>query len=88
MRNMKKTLVLAVLAGMFAVSGISTASAGYGYQPQQQCRYQKVTTYQLQKKYQTHYITRYDHCGKPYRVKTVSCYTIKVPVTRWVKICY
>ena len=88
MTNMKKALVLAVLTGVFAVSGISSVSASHGYQPQQHYRYQQVITYQLQKKYRTHYITRYVHCGKPYQVKTVRCYTIKVPVTRWVKVCY
>ncbi|WP_298868200.1 hypothetical protein [uncultured Gimesia sp.] len=88
MTNLNKTMVLAVLAGIFAVTGAAPVSAGYGHQPQQQCQYRQVTTYKYQKQYKTVYITRYDHCGKPYRVKSVRCYTIKVPVTRWVKVCY
>lgn len=88
MTNLKKTLVLTILAGIFAVSGISSASAGYGHHRQQQCQLKRVTSYQYQTKHRTVYVTRYDHCGKPYRVKTVRSYTVKVPVTRWVKVCY
>ncbi|MCH9656622.1 MAG: hypothetical protein K0U86_22415 [Planctomycetes bacterium] len=88
MTNLKKRLVLAVLAGIFAVTGAAPVSAGDGYQRQHQYQYQQVTTYKYQKQYKTVYITRYDHCGKPYRVKRVRCYTVKVPVTRWVKVCY
>lgn len=88
MKNIKKTLVLAIFASIFTVSGISSTFAGYGYQPQQHCQYKQVTSYQYQTKHQTAYVTRYDHCGKPYRVRTVRSYTVKVPVTRWVKVCY
>lgn len=88
MNNIKKTLVLTILASIFAVSGISSVSAGYGNQRQQHNQYKQVTSYQYQTKHQTVYVTRYDHCGKPYRVKTVRSYTIKVPVSRWVKVYY
>tara|TARA_R110002095_G_scaffold200403_2_gene180631 strand:- start:2453 stop:2719 length:267 start_codon:yes stop_codon:yes gene_type:complete len=88
MTNFRKTLVLAILTGIFAVSGVPSASAGYGYQPQQRIQYQQITSYQYQTKRKIVYVTRYDHCSKPYRVKTVRSYKVRVPVTRWVKVGY
>ncbi|WP_278465653.1 hypothetical protein [Gimesia maris] len=88
MTNLKKTLVLTFLAGIFAVSGSSTVSAGYGYPPQRHCKYKQITSYQYQTRYQTVFVTRYDHCGKPFRVKTVRSFIVKVPVTRLVKVGY
>ena len=91
MRNMSKlkvSLMAVVLVGVISISGVDSASAGSRCRKTDHCCYRQVTTYQCQKERRTVYSTRYDHCGNPYVVKKICYHTVKVPVTRWVKVCH
>jgi hypothetical protein len=52
------------------------------------CSYRTVIDYEYRTETFYDYITKYDHCGKPYTVKVLRTRTIQVPVQRLVKVCY
>ncbi len=60
--------------------------AGYGCVPH--CHYKPVTVYITKRIRHVHYVTKFDHCGRPYRVPVVHYEYIRVPVTKYVKVCY
>ncbi|MCA9005303.1 MAG: hypothetical protein KDA70_08505 [Planctomycetaceae bacterium] len=72
----------------FVISAGEEVSARSYAQPPARCMWQPVVTYQYQTRSYFHYVTRYDHHGHPYRVRQVCYKTVKVPVTKWVKVCY
>ncbi|MFV0446031.1 MAG: hypothetical protein ACK5Q5_20840 [Planctomycetaceae bacterium] len=76
-------LAAAVLIGLAVTS---TASAGNCHAPR--CYYKTVITWQVIEEPCYDYVTKYDHCGQPYRVKVVTYKTVKVPVEKLVKVCY
>lgn len=75
-----------LVAGMIGVVGVSTASAGQ-YQPPS-CYYKTVITYEYETQPVVEWVTKYDHCGRPYEAKVVRYITVKVPVQRVVKVCH
>lgn len=88
MRSFLNTRVLAAsiaLAGCLAL-GTPSASASGCHRPQ--CYYKTVVVYEYAREPYVHYATKYDHCGQPYRVKQVSWRTVRVPVTKQIKVCY
>ena len=90
-RSIRKLFAAAAVATVLV--GVSaTANAGSGchsnsYQPPT-CYYKTVTVWETVKKPYIHYVTKYDHCGQPYRVRTTTWKTVSVPVTKRVKVCH
>jgi hypothetical protein len=88
MRSFFNTRVLAaslVMAGCLAVGSPSASASSNCYVPQ--CHYKTVTVYENVRKPCVHYVTKYDHCGTPYRAKVVTWKIVRVAVTRQVKVC-
>lgn len=73
---------------LLALSAGQIASARSYAQPAVRCVLRPVVTYQFQKRRVTHFVTRYDRFGRPYRVRQVCYKTVRVPVTNWVRVCY
>ncbi len=82
--NLKSAALATLLAA--GLSFANTASASDCYAPR--CFYKTITTWEIVEKPYIDYVTKYDHCGQPYLVKVVSYETIRVPVTKLVKVCY
>lgn len=80
--------VLLCTAGLVPLSAGQVAQARSYAQPPVRCVMKPVVTYQYQKRRFTHFVTRYDHFGRPYRVRQVCYKTVRVPVTTWVRVCY
>ena len=60
--------------------------APYSQKPASHYKYKEITVYELREVPEAHWITKYDHCGKAYQVKVVSYHSIKVPVTKRIKV--
>jgi hypothetical protein len=87
LKNATLGLMTAGAIGLFGTS--QSALAGYGqpgYQPR--CHYETVIDYEIQTRSIVEWVTKYDHCGHPYRAKIVRYITVKVPVERLVKVCH
>lgn len=80
----RKSLIAAAL--VLGVWGGSSEIAAACDAPR--CYWRTVTEYVAQEVPYVRYITRYDHCGKPYQVEIVGYRTVQVPVQRRVKVCY
>lgn len=59
---------------------------GYTYQPQY--TWKTITLYKTIQKPYVDYVTKYDHCGKPYQVEIVRYETVQIPYTKRVKVYY
>ena len=75
----------AVVAGAM---GVATPEIQASDCHQPQCVWKTVTVYESVTKPFVSYVTKYDHCGKPFQVKVVSYKTIQVPVQKLIKVCY
>ncbi|MCA9056073.1 MAG: hypothetical protein KDA75_19710 [Planctomycetaceae bacterium] len=82
--NLRSILAAAALAAGLAVT--TSASAGGCHTPR--CYYKTVITWKIVEEPCYDYVTRYDHCGKPYQDVVVTYKTVKVPVEKLVKVCY
>ncbi len=88
MNLIKKVACGMLVAGLAMSVNATEAAAGYyGYQPQN-CYYKTVITYEYQTQPVVEWVTKYDHCGKPYQEKVVRHITVKVPVKHVVKVCH
>ncbi len=76
---------LGIAAGF--LGGTSARAGGYGDYCQPACHYAYVTEYVPRTTTYTTYVTRYDHCGRPYRVAKVCYRTVQVPVSKRVLVC-
>jgi hypothetical protein len=99
--SLLKKAAVAGTAACALVCGQNTTEAGYGDQYRDQYRVQvhvttrtttsrtpvcrPVTTYQTRYEPVVSTVTRYDHCGRPYRVNVVSYRTVRVPVMQYVR---
>jgi hypothetical protein len=86
---MGRFILAGVIAMALSVSGTNTAKAtDYSHNP----AYKKVITHETITTWQTRteafkkFVTRYDHCGKPFQVEVVSTRQIKVPVKKVVSV--
>lgn len=77
-----------IAAALFSASLIAGNTAPAGACETPRCVWKIITTYETVEQPVVNWVTRYDHCGKPYRVKVVSYETIQVPVEQRVKVCY
>lgn len=83
MRCFIKSLIAAtVIAGGLSAFASSSSACDT------RCYWKTVTVYVEQQQEYVHYVTKYDHCGKPYPVEVVSYRTVRVPVQKRVKVCY
>lgn len=85
--NLLKNVVCGLLvAGAIGFVGTSTASATH--YPPSYCHYKTVISYEYQTQPIVEWVTKYDHCDRPYEVKVVRYVTVKVPVKKLVKVCH
>lgn len=82
--TLKTLAIAATLATGLACT--STANAGHCHAPQ--CYYKTVITWQVIEEPCYDYVTKYDHCGRPYQVRVVTYKTVRIPVEKLVKVCY
>jgi len=85
--NVLKTALLCTACLVPLSAGQVVHARSYA-QPPVRCVLKPVVTYRFQKRSFTHFVTRYDNYGRPYRVRKVCYKTIQVPVTTWVRVCY
>jgi len=96
---LKKSLLTCAVAGSLAFGSADGAEAGHGDRTNGSVRISVVTrttttTYRLITSYKTRCepynctVIRYDHCGRAYRSTVVKYRTVRVPVTKLVKVCY
>ena len=83
---MKRFFILAALMLTISFASFGTSTAEAGHYPR--CYYKTVTAYKIVKKPIVQYITKYDHCGKPYRVKIVTWKTVKIPYQKRIRVCH
>ena len=68
------------------LSGLAVGSAGaFAHQPYY---WKTVTVYVTVEKPYVDYVTKYDHCGKPYVVPVHRVKHVKVPVQKRIKVGY
>lgn len=82
---LKKVCCGTLVAGAIAFVGAPTASASHC---PPNCYYKTIITYEYETQPIVEWITKYDHCDRPYQVKVVNYVTVRVPVKRLVKVCY
>ncbi len=75
-------LAIVMTCGVVALSG--SASAHDCHPPKYY--YKTVIVYETVKTPVVSYVTKYDHCGQPYRAKVVSYKLVQVPVQKQVKV--
>ena len=81
-----KTLAAALVLDAMGFVGTQDAAASDCHAPR--CYYKTIVEYKAVRKACVDYVTRYDHCGKPYLDKVVTYKIIQVPVERVIKVCY
>lgn len=74
-----------------AIGLVANRAAADHYPPARSaaCRpyhYETVVTYDIRHERVIRYVTRYDHCGRPYQVAVIETRAVKVPVKRLVKV--
>lgn len=79
--------VATVLVGVTASTWAGGSCHSNSYQPPA-CYYKTVTVWETISKPYVHDETQYDHCGHPYHVSKTIWKTVRVPVTKRVKVCY
>lgn len=72
------------LASAFMFCGAARASDCHA----PRCYWKTVTVYVSVTKPCTHYVVKYDHCGKAFHAKRVTYKTVQVPVEKKVRVCY
>lgn len=82
---LKKIVCGTLIAGAIGFVGTSSASADHC---PPRCYYKTVVCYEYETQPVVDWVTKYDHCGRPYEVKVVDYVTVKVPVKKLVKVCY
>ncbi|MCA9030590.1 MAG: hypothetical protein KDA66_07270 [Planctomycetaceae bacterium] len=83
--TIQNALATALVLGTLAfASGNASASNCHSTR----CYWKTVTVYETVLEPCVHYVTRHDHCGKPYQVKVVSYKSVQVPVQKRIKVCY
>ena len=80
-----RNLMAAGVVALAVAWATPTALAG---SCQTTCYYKTVVTYVEVEKPYVAYVTKYDHCGKPYLAKAIRYKTYQVPVETRVKVCY
>ena len=90
-RSIRKLFAVAavatVLIGISSSANAGSSCHSSSYQPAA-CYYKTVTVWETVSKPYVHYVTKYDHCGHPYRVRKTIWKTVRVPVTKRVKVCH
>ena len=71
-----------VAAALVSSAGVTRASDSCG----PRTTWKTVVTYQTIPQPAVHWVTRYDACGRPYRVPVTTYRTVTVPVVRQVKV--
>ncbi len=66
--------------------GTTTANASDCDPPQSQVYYKTIVVYETVQKACIHWITKYDHCDQPYRVKVVTYKSVQVPVEKRIRV--
>ncbi len=84
-RSLKSVVVAGVVAaGLFA--NVGNAAASDCYVPRYY--WKTVVSYSYVQQPYAQWVTKYDHCGKAYRVQVTGYQTVKVPVEHRVKVYY
>ena len=95
--NLRSLVAAGIVLGATALGSVQSAEAGgygydnyghggYSYQPQY--TWKTITLYKTIQKPYVDYVTKYDHCGKPYQVEIVRYETVQIPYTKRVKVYY
>jgi hypothetical protein len=86
----KFAIVTAIVGAAFALTPSASSAGCYSYPTYRTAAptYRKVVTWHVQRQPVTVYRTRYDHCGRPYRVKQVTYLSVRVPVARYARTGY
>ena len=82
-----RTLVASVALAGATLLGSSNAAAGDHCHVPQYC-YKTVTVYETVRKPYEYTVIKYDHCGDPYAVTLTGWKTVKVPVTKRIRVQY
>jgi len=85
LRQIVATSLLGITAGFGGSAPARAGNCGGYCQPTYHYTY--VTVYVPKTVSYTSYITRYDHCGRPYQVAKTCYKTIQVPVQKRVLVC-
>jgi len=85
--NLKSAVAAIALTGALFVAG-NSAQAGDCYLTPPPCHYKTITVFVEVEQPYTYFVTKYDHCYKPYQVEVTGYRTIKVPVQKRIKVCY
>ena len=75
-----------ILVAVLAMSAPSAFAGSHCYTPKYY--YKTVTVYETVRKPYRYAYTRYDHCGKPYRSWAVKWKTVRVAVTKRIRVSY
>lgn len=84
-KTMRNWLVATMLA-LGTTLAASDASATDCHVPRYY--WKTIVTYETVREPVRHWVTKYDHCGKPYRVSVTVWETVRVPVEERVKVYY
>ena len=82
-RISRKCVAPLVLAGLL-IAGTATAGS-YHHTPS--CHYKTVTVWVTVKKPVVHYVKYYD-CGRAYRKRIVRYETVRIPVTKKIRVAH
>jgi len=93
---MGRILLASVMAAVVALTGATTAKASNYNDYYKPCYkkvvcYETVTCWEARTESYTKYVTKYDHCGRPYTCEVVCYRDVKVPykkvvpVVKWAK---
>jgi hypothetical protein len=90
LRIKKFAIVASIVGAAFALTPSASSAGCYSYPSYRTAAptYRKVVTWRVQQQPVTVYRTRYDHCGRPYRVKQVIYVSVRVPVRQYVRTGY
>ncbi len=79
-------ILACILACILAVSAPSASAGSHCYTPKYY--YKTITVYESVKKPYRYSYTKYDHCGKSYRAWGVKWKSVRVPVTKRIRVAY
>jgi hypothetical protein len=82
--NLQNLAAAALITGSTFLGDLTGASAC----DTPRCYWKTVTVYVDVEQPVVNWVTRYDHCYRPYQVKVVTYETVTVPVEKRVKVCY
>lgn len=78
--------VVVALAGVGLLASTGVATAGDCYVPR--FTWKTIITYETVRRPVNVWVTRYDHCGRPYRTQVTTWETVRVPVEERVRVDY